>query len=594
MNKQLLKTLAIAILAIGGYTSVKAQNVPMYAIGPYNDSVWTIDTTDFSRTNGVALTYPGVTITGSNGLALHKCTGQFYGIFKISGITGRVLGTVNVATGVIDTIGNTGESIAGIAFVNDSTLMGVSGDGGNSSEALYYIDMNTGALGAPIMTGGAGSDGEAIGYCSDNGKVYRWSGRDTNPAMEVWDMSDSTMTTITRTGYNYDEPQGVMYMGNGKFMMANLDQRYVIIDTTGFAIDSGLVYQYQKGMAFPNRFVWNDNDSVVVDTICSTDFASLHSLPGLSYQWYADGVMIAGATSQDYMTSATGTYNCAVEIMGDNGTTCTDTAGIGTRVFAIPAPVVSFSNGSMDSYCMGDSVLLVANLGDSVSWSYNSVMIAGYTDTTYMATAPGTYSMTLIDSVTGCSATDSVVVSEEVTAAAFTFTSPIDLFISGDVTFTNTSTDSNSDTWDFGDGNTSTASSPTNTYSAIGDYVVCLTAGGNACPDSTFCDTLTVETSSGIEGFENGFSLAQNVPNPFNENTTISYEVKSAGNVSLKIYDALGKEVVVLFSGHSSAGKHNIQWNATDKTGSRVENGVYIYQIEVSGTVMSKSMMFVK
>lgn len=581
-------------MAVVGVKSTIAQNVPMYTVGPYMDSVWTIDTTDFSRVSGVALTHPGLTITGSNGLALHKCSGKYYGVFKTSELTGRVLGTINLTTGVIDTIGNTGENIASISFLNDSTLMGISGNGGNSSEALYYIDMNTGALGAPIATGGAGSDGESMAVCSDNGKVYRWSGRDTDPAMEEWDMSDTTMTTVSLSGFNYDEVMGATYLGGGNFMLAELDQRYVIIDTTGFAIDSGLVYQYQKGLAFPNRYTWNDIDSVTVDTICSSEFASLHSLPGLSYQWYVDGVMISGATSPDYMANATGTYNCAVEIMGDNGSTCTDTAGVGTRIFAIPAPVVSFVNGSTDSYCLGDSVLLEANLGDSVSWSYNSVMVAGYTDTTYMATAPGTYAMTLIDGITGCAATDSVVVSEILNVSAFTFTSPIDLYISGDVIFTNTSTGSTTDAWDFGDGNTSSASSPTNTYSAVGDYVICLTAGGNACPDSTFCDTLTVETSSGIEGMENGFNLSQNVPNPFNDNTTISYEVKTSGNVTLKVYDALGKQVVVLFSGFANAGEHNVSWNATDAHGKKVDSGVYIYQIEVNGTVMSKSMMLVK
>lgn len=61
-----------------------------------------------------------------------------------------------------------------------------------------------------------------------------------------------------------------------------------------------------------------------------------------------------------------------------------------------------------------------------------------------------------------------------------------------DVTFTNASLDATSYLWNFGDGDTSSAASPTHTYALSGTYVVCLTAS-NACGDlDTECDTITV------------------------------------------------------------------------------------------------------
>ena len=70
------------------------------------------------------------------------------------------------------------------------------------------------------------------------------------------------------------------------------------------------------------------------------------------------------------------------------------------------------------------------------------------------------------------------------------------------------------------------------------------------------------------------FELFQNYPNPFNPSTTIEYVLPKAGNVSLKIYDAIGKEVTTLFEGVKDAGFHQHVWNA-----STVATGMYIYQL---------------
>ena len=71
------------------------------------------------------------------------------------------------------------------------------------------------------------------------------------------------------------------------------------------------------------------------------------------------------------------------------------------------------------------------------------------------------------------------------------------------------------------------------------------------------------------------FELQQNYPNPFNAGTTISFELPMVAQVSLKIYDILGRSIETLIDGAMSAGVHQAIWNAND-----VPSGVYFYKLE--------------
>jgi hypothetical protein len=58
------------------------------------------------------------------------------------------------------------------------------------------------------------------------------------------------------------------------------------------------------------------------------------------------------------------------------------------------------------------------------------------------------------------------------------------------------------------------------------------------------------------------FTLEQNFPNPFNPTTIISYRLPSTGPVSLRIYDALGREIATLVTAVKSAGEHRVEFDA--------------------------------
>lgn len=85
------------------------------------------------------------------------------------------------------------------------------------------------------------------------------------------------------------------------------------------------------------------------------------------------------------------------------------------------------------------------------------------------------------------------------------------------------------------------------------------------------------------------FNLNQNYPNPFNPATTISFSLPSKSFVSLKVYDALGREVSSILSEELSAGIYSKQWNAAD-----LPSGVYFYRLQVGLFNETKKFVLLK
>jgi hypothetical protein len=85
------------------------------------------------------------------------------------------------------------------------------------------------------------------------------------------------------------------------------------------------------------------------------------------------------------------------------------------------------------------------------------------------------------------------------------------------------------------------------------------------------------------------YALFQNYPNPFNPTTTINYQLPQTGNVTLKIYDILGREVATLVNEQKNQGRYSVNFDA-----SSLASGVYIYRIKVNDYVCSKKMLMIK
>ncbi|MBK7378339.1 MAG: T9SS type A sorting domain-containing protein [Ignavibacteriales bacterium] len=85
------------------------------------------------------------------------------------------------------------------------------------------------------------------------------------------------------------------------------------------------------------------------------------------------------------------------------------------------------------------------------------------------------------------------------------------------------------------------------------------------------------------------FALSQNIPNPFNPNTSISYSIPENAFVALKIYDVLGNEVEVLINEQKEPGNYQIDFNASE-----LSSGIYYYTLTAGNFTSTKKMILVK
>ncbi|MBD3166299.1 T9SS type A sorting domain-containing protein, partial [bacterium] len=76
--------------------------------------------------------------------------------------------------------------------------------------------------------------------------------------------------------------------------------------------------------------------------------------------------------------------------------------------------------------------------------------------------------------------------------------------------------------------------------------------------------------------------LGANYPNPFNPSTVIPFNMAAAGEVQLKIYNVMGREVAKVASGLYTSGSHSVTWNGRNSQGAAVASGVYFYRLQVS------------
>jgi hypothetical protein len=90
-------------------------------------------------------------------------------------------------------------------------------------------------------------------------------------------------------------------------------------------------------------------------------------------------------------------------------------------------------------------------------------------------------------------------------------------------------------------------------------------------------------------GVPQDYELGQNYPNPFNPGTRISYTLPQSGQVTVKVFNVLGMEVATLFSGVQDAGKHEVQFDASE-----LSSGVYFYKLDAGSVSLTKKMVFMK
>lgn len=85
------------------------------------------------------------------------------------------------------------------------------------------------------------------------------------------------------------------------------------------------------------------------------------------------------------------------------------------------------------------------------------------------------------------------------------------------------------------------------------------------------------------------YTLSQNYPNPFNPGTRINYSIPEASEVTLKVYNILGREVAALVNGHKDAGRYTVEFKSEG-----LPSGIYIYTLKAGSYISTKKMTILK
>lgn len=223
------------------------------------------------------------------------------------------------------------------------------------------------------------------------------------------------------------------------------------------------------------------------------------------------------------------------------------------------------------TYCSGDSAQFFATGGDTWNWTPATGLSCTSCQNPYVsATNTTTYSVSASQGTCN-SATTALATVNASPAAGFNYT-PGNNGLPQSVVFNNTSLNSNTYQWNFGDGTTSTNPDPTHIYTEEGEYTVMLIANNmNGCSADTVYYTVIIFDGSSI--------IVPNVFTPNGDNINELFEITTKGIKELNciIFDRWGLKTAEI------SGANNPAWDGRTSSGNSASEGTYYYIINATG-----------
>jgi hypothetical protein len=141
---------------------------------------------------------------------------------------------------------------------------------------------------------------------------------------------------------------------------------------------------------------------------------------------------------------------------------------------------------------------------------------------------------------------------------------------------------------------TATAPAGTDSVDAYILFTQCpfLEGGAIFVDDVAFAED--VATGIGDTPGKSSANLHQNVPNPFNPTTHISFDLARDEIVEIEVYDVAGRLVNTLYNGRPGIGRHSVTWDGTTAEGTAASSGVYLYVLRTSTETISRRMVLLK
>jgi gliding motility-associated-like protein len=285
---------------------------------------------------------------------------------------------------------------------------------------------------------------------------------------------------------------------------------------------------------------------------------------GASITWLST----AGASTVNPNPIVTpGTYTTIVASPGGCTTqsvvTITENKAVDVNVSSVTT-IISCATGTLD-------LLANSSPGGSYTYSWVPATPVPYIGNVYNVSDAGSYTVTALNAVNGCTAEAVYAVTHETITAAFN-ASPNTGLMPLAVTFSNTSSSNAIDFW-WNLGNSSTTYTTVNAgtiYQTQGTYTVQLIARNGVCYD-TATTTIIVDMVS--------FLTIPNVftPNGDGVNDIFSLNPINIGDISMTIYDRWGLKM------YDTSTTGSLTWDGKTKGGVPVADGTYFYIIQAKG-----------
>lgn len=400
-------------------------------------------------------------------------------------------------------------------------------------------------------------------FCGGCGSSLVINPSTTNPTCNQNNGVINISTSGGSAPYQYSIDGGTTFQASGTFSgLAPGTYNVVIEDASGCSETNIISLSNQGGVTATISST---------QSICSGNSATISAGgagAGGTYQW--DNGLGSGAS---HVVSPTVTTTYSVVVTDANG--CTDNASVIVVVNTAPNVTV---NPSSATICGGESIVISASGAQTYSWntgsSGSSITVNPSSQTTY----------TVIGSNGNCAgnpATSTISVTSAPTVIASA--TPTSVAVGGTVSFSSAGSGATSYVWDFGDGNSSTQSNPSHTYSSSGIFVVTLTGTLNGC---TSTNQITINVGGvGIDesDFENSISIQ---PNPNNGIFEVSMNFTKAHNIKLDLYNSIGQ--VITSKELSNAVSTKIDFNLSEYS-----SGVYYLSVQSNHGNLTTKRLFI-
>ena len=186
-----------------------------------------LDLDDFSATDTI-LPEADFVLSAFYGASRHPVTGEIYVVVDNGA---RALGTFDPVCEHVESIGNLGDQVSGLAFDDAGTLYAIVGDGGTAAEDLHTVDLDDGTL--TFYEDFAGGDfGEAIAFNPNTSLLHRWSG-DSNVRYQSYDPVGMVTTTIILSEDTSEVTGATWHEARGGFVTHDLSGRIWLHETNG-------------------------------------------------------------------------------------------------------------------------------------------------------------------------------------------------------------------------------------------------------------------------------------------------------------------------------------------------------------------------